>query len=92
MAKGLFAASSSIAKLYHAKFDDVATGLHREKSLSSSAITSVFAQLSSKMSPHDGARRSGSEMVFGWLHPSGGNAGEKLGLIANTSNQERGAF
>jgi hypothetical protein len=67
MAKALFGASSSIAKLYHAKFDDVATGLHRREIISSSAITSVFAQLSSKMSPHDGARRSGSEMVFGWF-------------------------
>ena len=53
MAKGLFGASSSIAKLYHAKFDDVATGLHRREIISSSAITSVFAQLSSKMSPYD---------------------------------------
>jgi len=72
MAKGLFGAvflggssasssststSSSIAKWYHGKFDDVTTGLHRREIISSAAITSVFAQLSSKMSPYDCARR-----------------------------------
>jgi len=45
----------------------MATGLHRQEIISSSTITSVFAQLSSKMSPHDGARGSGSEMVIGWF-------------------------
>ncbi len=84
--------SSSIAKLYHAKFDDVATGLHHREIISRSAITSVFAQLSSKMSPYGCACEAGEvRWCSAGLDPSG-NAGEKLSLIANTLNQGRGAF
>ena len=83
---------ASIAKLYHAKFDDVATGLHHREIISRSAITSVFAQLSSKMSPYGCACEAGEvRWCSAGLDPSG-NAGEKLSLIANTLNQGRGAF
>ncbi len=59
---------ASISKLYHAEIDDVATGLHHREIISRSAITSVFAQLSSKMSPYGlRLRGRGSEMVFGWF-------------------------